>query len=165
MLSTWRLLNGVSSPAFPHGAVLSFRTKNRAQSVDATLRFLWPWGFAFGPVRSPLSVLPYMGMDRMSNDVIYQVNWGTDSFSRSYGLRFVPGRSYSTEGTPRRKSMRSRVEHRIQNESSRGDKEIRRAKGVKLKLMPPDERFIYNLKRAICGEEVEGKRKSNNRTG
>lgn len=87
-------------------------------------------------------------MDRMSNDVIYQVNWGTDSFSGSYGLRFVPGRWYLTEGTPRRKSMRSRVEHRMQKESSRADKEMRRAKDVKLKLMPPDERLIYNLKRA-----------------
>ncbi|GAB2230893.1 hypothetical protein Droror1_Dr00015190 [Drosera rotundifolia] len=87
-------------------------------------------------------------MDRMSNDVIYQVNWGTDSFSGSYGLRFVPGRWYLTEGTPRRKSMRSRVEHRMQKESSRADKEMRRAKDVKLKLMPPDERLMYNLKRA-----------------
>nr|XP_016456440.1 PREDICTED: CRM-domain containing factor CFM3, chloroplastic/mitochondrial-like isoform X3 [Nicotiana tabacum] len=46
------------------------------------------------------------------------------------------------------KSMRSRVAMRMQNESSKTLREIRRSKKLKLKLMTDEERLIYNLRRA-----------------
>ncbi|KAF3630554.1 putative zinc finger CCCH domain-containing protein 18-like isoform X1 [Capsicum annuum] len=46
------------------------------------------------------------------------------------------------------KSMRSRVAARMQNESSKTLREIRRSKKLKLKLMTDEERLIYNLRRA-----------------
>uniref|UniRef100_A0A0V0H077 Putative ovule protein n=1 Tax=Solanum chacoense TaxID=4108 RepID=A0A0V0H077_SOLCH len=45
------------------------------------------------------------------------------------------------------KSMRSRVAARMQNESSKTLREIRRSKKLKLKLMTDEERLIYNLRR------------------
>ncbi|XP_050224672.1 CRM-domain containing factor CFM9, mitochondrial [Mercurialis annua] len=50
--------------------------------------------------------------------------------------------------TPRGRSMRSKVEQRMQKESSKTVREIRRAKKLKKKLMTDEERMIYNLKRA-----------------
>ncbi|CAN4090996.1 unnamed protein product [Withania somnifera] len=46
------------------------------------------------------------------------------------------------------KSMRSRVAARMQNESSKTLREIRRSKKLKLKLMTEEERLVYNLRRA-----------------
>ncbi|KAG8501519.1 hypothetical protein CXB51_003810 [Gossypium anomalum] len=44
--------------------------------------------------------------------------------------------------------MRSKVERRMQKESGKTAREIRRAKKIKKKLMTDEERLIYNLKRA-----------------
>ncbi|KAL9458315.1 hypothetical protein AB3S75_007225 [Citrus x aurantiifolia] len=48
----------------------------------------------------------------------------------------------------RGRSMRSKVERRMQKESGKTMREIRRAKKIKKKLMTDEERLIYNLKRA-----------------
>ncbi|TXG54733.1 hypothetical protein EZV62_019989 [Acer yangbiense] len=50
--------------------------------------------------------------------------------------------------TSRGRSMRSKVERRMQKESGKTLREIRRAKKIKKKLMTDEERLIYNLKRA-----------------
>ena len=49
--------------------------------------------------------------------------------------------------TSRGRSMRSKVERRMQKESGKTAREIRRAKKIKKKLMTDEERLIYNLKR------------------
>ncbi|KAK9221492.1 hypothetical protein WN944_009918 [Citrus x changshan-huyou] len=48
----------------------------------------------------------------------------------------------------RGRSMRSKVERRMQKESGKTMREIRRAKKIKKKLMTDEERLIYNLKRS-----------------
>ena len=47
------------------------------------------------------------------------------------------------------KSMRSKVEKRMQRESGKTLREIRRAKKLRKKLMTDEERLIYNLSR-VC---------------
>lgn len=47
------------------------------------------------------------------------------------------------------KSMRSKVEKRMQRESGKTLREIRRAKKLRKKLMTDEERLIYNLRR-VC---------------
>ncbi|KAJ0053387.1 hypothetical protein Pint_02828 [Pistacia integerrima] len=55
----------------------------------------------------------------------------------------------SSMSTSRRgSSIRSKVERRLQKESGKTQREIRRAKKIKKKLMTDEERLIYNLKRA-----------------
>jgi protein-arginine kinase activator protein McsA len=49
--------------------------------------------------------------------------------------------------TTRGRSMRSKVERRMQKESGKTLREIRRAKKLKKKLMTEEERLVYNLKR------------------
>ena len=49
--------------------------------------------------------------------------------------------------TSKGRSMRSKVERRMQKESGKTLREIRRAKKLKKKLMTEEERLIYNLKR------------------
>lgn len=49
----------------------------------------------------------------------------------------------------RGRSMRSKVERRMQKETGKTLREIRRAKKIKKKLMTDEERLIYNLKR-VC---------------
>ncbi|KAI4348214.1 hypothetical protein L6164_008964 [Bauhinia variegata] len=56
--------------------------------------------------------------------------------------------SSRTLSTSRGRSMRSKVERRMQKESGKTLREIRRAKKLKKKLMTEEERLIYNLKRA-----------------
>lgn len=48
------------------------------------------------------------------------------------------------------KSMRSKVEKRMQRESGKTLREIRRAKKLRKKLMTEEERLIYNLRRVCC---------------
>ncbi|XP_047174202.1 CRM-domain containing factor CFM9, mitochondrial [Vigna umbellata] len=50
--------------------------------------------------------------------------------------------------TSKGRSMRSKVEKRMQKESGKTLREIRRAKKLKKKLMTEEERLVYNLKRA-----------------
>lgn len=50
--------------------------------------------------------------------------------------------------TMRGKSMRSKVERRMQKESGKTIRELRRAKKLTKKLMTDEERLVYNLKRA-----------------
>ncbi|XP_059291212.1 CRM-domain containing factor CFM9, mitochondrial [Lycium ferocissimum] len=61
----------------------------------------------------------------------------TNVWNCNVGVRWMSG-----------KSMRSRVAMRMQNESSKTLREIRRSKKLKLKLMTDEERLIYNLRRA-----------------
>ncbi|KAK7271641.1 hypothetical protein RJT34_27708 [Clitoria ternatea] len=58
------------------------------------------------------------------------------------------GSSFRAMSTSRGRSMRSKVERRMQKESGKTLREIRRAKKLKKKLMTEEERLIYNLKRA-----------------
>lgn len=60
----------------------------------------------------------------------------TNVWNCNVGMRWMSG-----------KSMRSRVAARMQNESSKTLREIRRSKKLKLKLMTDEERLIYNLRR------------------
>ncbi|KAG8384878.1 hypothetical protein BUALT_Bualt04G0164100 [Buddleja alternifolia] len=55
---------------------------------------------------------------------------------------FDGGRDFSA------KSMRSKVEKRMQRESGKTLREVRRAKKLRKKLMTDEERLIYNLRRA-----------------
>lgn len=57
------------------------------------------------------------------------------------------GNSLST--SRRGSSMRSKVERRMQKESGKTLREIRRAKKIKKKLMTDEERLLYNLKRVF----------------
>ncbi|XP_022741434.1 RNA polymerase-associated protein LEO1-like isoform X3 [Durio zibethinus] len=57
--------------------------------------------------------------------------------------------------TSRGRSMRSKVERRMQKESGKTAREIRRAKKLKKKLMTDEERLIYNLKRALFKARFE----------
>ncbi|KAA8530182.1 hypothetical protein F0562_004891 [Nyssa sinensis] len=50
--------------------------------------------------------------------------------------------------TSKGRSMRSKVERRMQKESGKTLREIRRAKKLRKKLMTDEERLIYNLRRA-----------------
>lgn len=50
--------------------------------------------------------------------------------------------------TTRGRSMRSKVEKRMQRETGKTLKEIRRAKKIRKKLMTEEERLLYNLRRA-----------------
>jgi hypothetical protein len=51
--------------------------------------------------------------------------------------------------TSKGRSMRSKVERRMQRESGKTLREKRRAQKLKKKLMTEEERLIYNLKR-VC---------------
>ncbi|XP_054803756.1 CRM-domain containing factor CFM9, mitochondrial-like [Prosopis cineraria] len=74
---------------------------------------------------------------------------GSEVTSYSYGK---PLNSFNissrTMSTSKGRSMRSKVERRMQKESGKTLREIRRAKKLKKKLMTEEERLIYNLKRA-----------------
>ncbi|XP_021753537.1 uncharacterized CRM domain-containing protein At3g25440, chloroplastic-like [Chenopodium quinoa] len=50
--------------------------------------------------------------------------------------------------TAKGRSMRSKVERRMQREAGKTQRQIRQAKKIKLKLMTEEERLIYNLRRA-----------------
>lgn len=61
-----------------------------------------------------------------------------------FGEKYSGVRSMSSV---RGRSMRSRVEKRMQKESGRTLTEIRRAKTLRKKLMTEEERLIFNLRR------------------
>lgn len=62
---------------------------------------------------------------------------------------FMNGSSSRAMSTSKGRSMRSKVEKRMQKESGKTLREIRRAKKLKKKLMTEEERLVYNLKR-VC---------------
>jgi hypothetical protein len=49
--------------------------------------------------------------------------------------------------TSKGRSMRSKVEKRMQRETGKTLREMRRAKKLRKKLMTDDEKLIYNLRR------------------
>lgn len=63
-------------------------------------------------------------------------------------LSLLNGSLSRAMSTSKGRSMRSKVERRMQKESGKTLREIRRAKKLKKKLMTEEERLIYNLKRA-----------------
>ncbi|TKY50483.1 CRM domain-containing protein [Spatholobus suberectus] len=63
-------------------------------------------------------------------------------------LNLLDGSLSRAMSTSKGRSMRSKVERRMQKESGKTLREIRRAKKLKKKLMTEEERLIYNLKRA-----------------
>ncbi|KAG5084643.1 hypothetical protein JHK82_052040 [Glycine max] len=63
-------------------------------------------------------------------------------------LNLLNGPLSRAMSTSKGRSMRSKVERRMQKESGKTLREIRRAKKLKKKLMTEEERLIYNLKRA-----------------
>lgn len=70
----------------------------------------------------------------------------TKSYSIS-PLGLVGGYRYMS--TIRGRSMRSKVEKRMQRETGKTFREVRRAKKLRKKLMTEEERLIYNLRR-VC---------------
>ena len=62
-------------------------------------------------------------------------------------LNLLNGSLSRAMSTSKGRSMRSKVERRMQKESGKTLREIRRAKKLKKKLMTEEERLIYNLKR------------------
>lgn len=66
------------------------------------------------------------------------------SYVKPFSLLNGSSRAMSTS---KGRSMRSKVERRMQKESGKTLREIRRAKKLKKKLMTEEERLIYNLKR------------------
>ncbi|GAB4847889.1 hypothetical protein Ancab_026949 [Ancistrocladus abbreviatus] len=82
----------------------------------------------------------------ISSNVIYPGTSSTDLFLPSYAFN-SPFGSFRWMSTPRKRSMRSKVEARMRKESSKTLREIRRAKKLKLKLMTEEERLIYSLRR------------------
>ncbi|KAL5860556.1 hypothetical protein ACOSQ3_001872 [Xanthoceras sorbifolium] len=71
-----------------------------------------------------------------------------DSHSSLVPLNFPFNGWSRSMSTSKGRSMRSKVERRMQKESGKTLREIRRAKKIKKKLMTDEERLIYNLKRA-----------------
>ena len=65
------------------------------------------------------------------------------SYVKPFNFLNGSSRAMSTKG----RSMRSKVERRMQKESGKTLREIRRAKKLKKKLMTEEERLVYNLKR------------------
>ncbi|KAL2335753.1 hypothetical protein Fmac_016966 [Flemingia macrophylla] len=63
-------------------------------------------------------------------------------------LSLLNGSLSRAMSTSKGRSMRSKVERRMQKESGKTLREIRRAKKLKKKLMTEEERLVYNLKRA-----------------
>ncbi|XP_073038259.1 uncharacterized protein [Primulina eburnea] len=81
----------------------------------------------------PCSLNGSSGFSRVDDDFSFLVK----------RLNLVDGaRGYSV------KSMRSKVEKRMQRESGKTMREVRRAKKLRKKLMTDEERLIYNLRRA-----------------
>ena len=68
-------------------------------------------------------------------------------------LNLLNGPLSRAMSTSKGRSMRSKVERRMQKESGKTLREIRRAKKLKKKLMTEEERLIYNLKR-VCSPTV-----------
>ncbi|CAO2813421.1 unnamed protein product [Amaranthus hypochondriacus] len=69
------------------------------------------------------------------------------SFS-SFNLEFGFNGFRRSMSTSKGRSMRSKVERRMQREAGKTQRQIRQAKKIKLKLMTDEERLIYNLRRA-----------------
>ncbi|KAK4754873.1 hypothetical protein SAY87_008630 [Trapa incisa] len=83
----------------------------------------------------------------ISRSVVQQSANGDENFYSVHSASVPFGcwcRPMSTKG----RSMRSRVERRMNKESGKTMREIRRAKKLRKKLMTDEERLIYNLKRA-----------------
>ncbi|KAK4782947.1 hypothetical protein SAY86_007321 [Trapa natans] len=98
---------------------------------------------------SPRTVLPPRDFspNLISTSVIRQSANGDENFCSLHSASVPFGfwcRQMSTKG----RSMRSRVERRMNKESGKTMREIRRAKKLRKKLMTDEERLIYNLKRA-----------------
>lgn len=70
--------------------------------------------------------------------------------TRSYFISSLGSISgFRCMSTIRGRSMRSKVEKRMQRETGKTFREIRRAKKLRKKLMSEEERLIYNLRR-VC---------------
>ncbi|KAL2927242.1 hypothetical protein RDABS01_023757 [Bienertia sinuspersici] len=79
------------------------------------------------------------------------LNSSSSSYHSSYSscnsdLGFNGSRRWMS--TSKGRSMRSKVERRMQREAGKTQRQIRQAKKIKLKLMTEEERLIYNLRRA-----------------
>ncbi|XVF14023.1 hypothetical protein REPUB_Repub09cG0020600 [Reevesia pubescens] len=83
-----------------------------------------------------------------SNNVIHLDSFFEDNFASFRSLTNPFNGWCRMMSTSRGRSMRSKVERRMQKESGKTAREIRRAKKIKKKLMTDEERLIYNLKRA-----------------
>ncbi|KAE9604178.1 putative RNA-binding, CRM domain-containing protein [Lupinus albus] len=82
-----------------------------------------------------------------SNAVQVQPCHKVTLYSSVKPFNFLNG-SRRAMSTSKGRSMRSKVEKRMQKESGKTLREIRRASKLKKKLMTEEERLIYNLKRA-----------------
>ncbi|KNA20614.1 hypothetical protein SOVF_050700 [Spinacia oleracea] len=70
----------------------------------------------------------------------------SSSSLRNLDLGFYGFRRWMS--TAKGRSMRSKVERRMQREAGKTQRQIRQAKKIKLKLMTEEERLIYSLRRA-----------------
>ncbi|KAM1491232.1 hypothetical protein PS1_023703 [Malus domestica] len=85
----------------------------------------------------------------LSSNVVHQSKPSDDCFSSSSRpANPFDGWSRSMSTSRGSSSMRSKVAKRMQKESGKTLREVRRAKKLQKKLMTENERLIYNLKRA-----------------
>lgn len=97
------------------------------------------------------NVVPLGQGSEQSNIVKVEAYHKVSLCCRVKPFSLLNGSSFSRAmSTSKGRSMRSKVERRMQKESGKTLREIRRAKKLKKKLMTEEERLIYNLKRVNC---------------
>ncbi|CAJ2665267.1 unnamed protein product [Trifolium pratense] len=88
------------------------------------------------------------GMERGNIDDKFEAYHKVRLYCYVKPLNLLNGSLCRGMSTTRGRSMRSKVERRMQKESGKTLREIRKAKKLKKKLMTEEERLVYNLKRA-----------------
>ncbi|KAH9626122.1 hypothetical protein KSS87_016022 [Heliosperma pusillum] len=79
-------------------------------------------------------------------NIVDKAEFNVNEISNFREMGFNGGRRWMS--TSKGRSMRSKVERRMQKEAGKTVKQIRQAKKLKLKLMTEEERLLYSLKRA-----------------
>uniref|UniRef100_A0A7C9D842 Uncharacterized protein n=1 Tax=Opuntia streptacantha TaxID=393608 RepID=A0A7C9D842_OPUST len=103
-----------------------------------------PSNYNLYPLRKPAFHRPNWGIQPKAS--IFD-GYSPSSYSRDSGLSDYGGRRWMSSS--KRPSMRSKVERRMQRESGKTLKEIRRAQKLKKKIMTEEERLIYSLRRVF----------------
>lgn len=73
-------------------------------------------------------------------------NYFSETMHPSFSLLGWAG-GFRSMSTTKGRSMRSKVEKRMQRETGKTMREMRRAKKLRKKLMTEEERLIYNMRR------------------
>lgn len=94
------------------------------------------------------TVLPLgQGVEQSKTDDKIEADHKVSFYCYVKPLNLLNGSLCRGMSTMRGKSMRSKVERRMQKESGKTIRELRRAKKLTKKLMTDEERLVYNLKR------------------